>query len=106
MLPSNLRSSDGSVTAEFMILIPWLLGLLALSLGMFRIGLMQIEASSTAHQIARLVARSDSLEVPPQFQETSWDINLLDQGDQVCVELIEPQFPLIEAKACAPSLGR
>lgn len=89
-----------------MILIPWLLGLVALALGMFRIGLLQIEATETAHQIARLAARADSLQVPAEFEDSAWDLEIEEAEAMVCVLVSQPELPLIEARACAPSLGR
>lgn len=106
MPQSKFLGDQGSVTAEFMILIPWLLGLVALALGMFRIGILQIEATATAHQISRLAARADSLEVPREYQETAWDVDLVQELGLICALVTETTFDLVEARACAPSLGR
>lgn len=102
----SLRSESGAVTAEFMILVPWLLGLVALALGMFRIGLLQLEATSNAHQISRLAARADSLGVPQEFKDLSWQIDITSEAGLVCAKVRDPEFPLVEALACSPSLGR
>jgi hypothetical protein len=106
MSQSKFSGDEGSVTAEFMILIPWLLGLVALALGMFRIGILQIEATATAHQISRLAARADSLEVPMEFQETAWDVDLVQEPGLICALVTEASLDWVEARACAPSLGR
>lgn len=106
MLQSKIHSERGSVTAEFMILVPWLIAMVALALGLFRLGLSQLEVTSQAHQIARLVSRADSLEVPIEFDKSQYDIEISQLEGKVCALVIDPKLPRVGAKACSPSLGR
>lgn len=98
-------SESGAVTAEFMLLIPWLMVFLATSIGIFQIGLKQLELTHSAGQIARLVARSDELLLPEEFESVPFDVELMEDAGLVCAELADPVWRFLEARACAPSLG-
>lgn len=89
-----------------MLLVPWLMVFLAASIGVFQIGLRQLELSNTASQLSRLVARSQELTIPQEFEGLQFDVELLEESGLICAELADPTWRFLEAKACAPSLGR
>ncbi len=106
MSRSSFTSESGSATAEFMILVPWLMVLVGLALGLFKLGLTELEITSQAHQIARLVSRTDSLQVPSEFEKSEYDIEILELDGKVCATVTVPALPAARARACSPSLGR
>lgn len=89
-----------------MILVPWLLAMVALALGLFKLGLTELELTSQAHQIARLISRSETLEVPSEFEKSEYDTEIVQLEGKVCVKLTDPALPAVGARACSPSLGR
>jgi hypothetical protein len=78
--------------------------LVGLALGLFKLGLTELEITSQAHQIARLVSRTDSLQVPSEFEKSEYDIEILELDGKVCATVTAPALPA--ARACYPSLGR
>lgn len=105
-MPVYKSSDAGAVTAEFMLLVPWLMVFLAVSLGLFQLGLKQLEALALSQQISRLVARSEVLEIPMEYSKTEFDVELHESEGLICANLSYPGVSFISSLACSPDLGR
>jgi len=59
---SVLRDDRGSVTAEFVIVLPAVLAVLALAVGAIMLAAQRVVLTSAAAEVARLEARGDAVE--------------------------------------------
>lgn len=110
-LSSRLRDDAGSVTAEFAVLVPAVLTVLALCLGAVQSTSLQVRAVDAAADGARSLARGDDAAtaagrvgrvLPGAVMSSAQD------GDFVCVTVSatgSAWFP-VEARSCAVSGGR
>ncbi len=94
-------SSDrGAVTAEFMLLFPTLVLALAGILGVFQLGLTQLQLSRDAFSQARQLAIGNSI---AQLPGTTFESQEL--GKWVCVTASKKLFIDLEAQACLMKHG-
>jgi hypothetical protein len=100
------HSEAGVVTAEFMLLVPWLMVFLGVSLGLFQLGLKQLEVVALSQQISRLVARTEVLEIPTEYSKTEFDVELQQSEGLICATVSYPGASFISSLACSPDLGR
>ena len=88
-------SEKGAVTAEFMLLFPTLVLALAGILGVFQLGLTQLQLSRDAFSQARELAIGNPLAPLPG---TSFTVT--ESGRWVCVTASKQRFLKLEAQAC------
>ena len=83
------RGHDGgSVTAEFAIVVPAVIGVLALVLAGVSLGRDALAFTTAAHQVARAVARGDDpVRVKGDATErlAGASIDIVEEADEVCV---------------------
>ena len=106
---NSLRNTDGgSVTAEFAIVVPAVIAVLALVMGAIALGRDALAVTTAAHQAARAIARGDD---PAQVQFVVLDrlpgatVDVLRAAREVCVTV---QAPIASGVGSwfAPPLGR
>jgi hypothetical protein len=95
-----LTSDKGAVTAEFMLLLPALLVLLASGLGLFQVGLDRIALEVQGFEVARAVAIGLGPEIPDGHEMTTFS-----EGRLTCVLLTQESFPNLETKRCMIPYG-
>ncbi len=88
-------SERGSVTAEFMLLFPTLVLALAGILGVFQLGLTQLQLSREAFSQARELAIGNQLAKLPG---TSFEVT--ESGNWICVTASRKLLIEVEAEAC------
>ena len=110
----SVRNTDGgSVTAEFAIVVPAVIAVLALVVGGIALGRDALAVTTAAHQAARAIARGDEpVEVQHVVLERVPGATVeIDPapGDEVCVTVSAPRasgarawFGAPTARACAP----
>ena len=82
------RHDGGSVTAEFAIVVPAVIGVLTLVLAGIALGRDALAYTTAAHQIARALARGDD---PARVRSDADDrlvgasVDIEDDGETVCV---------------------
>jgi len=110
---SSVRNTDGgSVTAEFAIVVPAVIAVLALVVGAIALGRDALAHTTAAHQAARAIARGDD---PVQVRDRvlahlpGTTVDMLSADDEACVTVRPPTgggvrawFALPAARACAP----
>jgi Flp pilus assembly protein TadG len=110
---SSVRNTDGgSVTAEFAIVVPAVIAVLALVVGAIALGRDALTHTTAAHQAARALARGDD---PVQVRDRvlahlpGATVDMLSADDEACVTVRPPTgggvrawFALPAARACAP----
>jgi hypothetical protein len=110
---SSVRNTDGgSVTAEFAIVVPAVIAVLALVVGAIALGRDALAHTTAAHQAARAIARGDD---PMQVRDRvlahlpGATVDMLSADDEACVTVRPPTgggvrawFALPAARACAP----
>ncbi|WP_394289485.1 TadE family type IV pilus minor pilin [Microbacterium sp.] len=106
-----IRDERGSATAEFAVVVPAVVVVLALAISALGVGGRQVRLEQGAAQAARLAARGDSVE----SVERALDIEGLHtarsrSGDLVCVRLTAPAgavlpLPDLRARSCALGSG-
>jgi Flp pilus assembly protein TadG len=110
---SSVRNTDGgSVTAEFAIVVPAVIAVLALVVGAIALGRDALAHTTAAHQAARAIARGDD---PVQVRDRvlahlpGATVDMLSADDEACVTVRPPTgggvrawFALPAARACAP----
>lgn len=109
----SVRNTDGgSVTAEFAIVVPAVIAVLALVVGAIALGRDALAHTTAAHQAARAIARGDD---PVQVRDRvlahlpGATVDMLSADDEACVTVRPPTgggvrawFALPAARACAP----
>lgn len=108
--PSN--TDGGSVTAEFAIVVPAVIAVMALVLGGIALGRDALAVTTAAHQAARAVARGDD---SGQVQNAVLErvpgatVEIVPAAGEVCVTVQAPAasgarawFAVPTARACAP----
>jgi hypothetical protein len=109
----SARNTDGgSVTAEFAIVVPAVIAVLALVLGGISMGRDALAVSTAAHQAARAIARGDD---PAQVQRVVFErvpgatVDIVPMSGEVCVTVqasiasgARAWFEPPTARACAP----
>jgi hypothetical protein len=109
----SARNTDGgSVTAEFAIVVPAVIAVLALVVGGIAMGRDALAVSTAAHQAARAIARGDD---PVQVQYVVLDrlpgatVDVVRAAREVCVTVQAPTasgasswFAPPSGRACAP----
>jgi len=109
----SVRNTDGgSVTAEFAIVVPAVIAVLALVVGGIALGRDALAVTTAAHQAARAVARGDD---PAQVHNTVLErvpgatVDIVPVSGEVCVTVQAPPasgarawFAAPTAQACAP----
>ncbi len=108
------RDERGSVTAEFAVVVPAVVLVIALTAGTLAAAGRQVRLEQAAAQAARLAARGESADrvgvvVAALAGEATMTIRM--EGDLVCVDTSAPaQVPLplppLQASSCALSDGR
>jgi hypothetical protein len=88
-------SEKGAVTAEFMLLFPTLMLALAGILGVFQLGLTQLQLARDAFTQTRLLAIGHPLE---RLEDTSYKVT--ESGKWVCVTASKKLLIELEAQAC------
>ncbi len=88
-------SDKGAVTAEFMLLFPTLVLALAGILGVFQLGLTQLQLSREAFSLARELAVGNQLTA---LAGTSFEVT--ESGRWICVTTSRKLLFEVEAEAC------
>jgi len=94
-----LASERGVVTAEFMLLMPALISVVALCLAMLNLGLTQVSLELKASQAVRLISYGLTYD-PGEEQIETWREQHL-----VCVRLRKPGLISLEAEQCLIATG-
>ncbi len=109
----SVRNTDGgSVTAEFAIVVPAVIAVLALVVGAIALGRDALAVAAAAHQAARAIARGDD---PAQVQRVVFErvpgatVDIVPVPGEVCVTVqastasgARAWFAPPIARACAP----
>ena len=96
----DLNSEKGAVTAEFMLLLPALLVLLAAALSLFQLGLERIALETKTFEIARSVAIGY-----PATEEAGFEIATKDEGRFRCVSVTKQGLVNLESTRCMIPYG-
>lgn len=100
--PRGMKSDHGAVTAEFVILMPAVIALLAMLVFGFHVGIEQQQLQSFAWRESRALAMpnvSYNLYAP---QGSGWTVRLDSFADRVCVSASSPMIGGLDAYQCAP----
>lgn len=111
-----MRSDDrGSATAEFAVVVPPVILLLALTVGSLAAAGQQVRLEQAAAQAARLAAREESTDRLAEIVAAVAGgsvAGVSTEGDLVCVTATAPSrlplaaLPALRARSCALSGGR
>jgi Flp pilus assembly protein TadG len=94
------HSDKGAVTAEFMLLLPALILLLAGGIGMFQLGLQRIALEVSAFEITRAVAIGFEPELEPGLE-----MRVSQEGRTKCVSVTKDLLFKLESKRCLIPYG-
>lgn len=109
----GLGDDRGSVTAEFAVVVPAVLAVVALTVGALSAAGRQVRLEQGAAQAARLIARGESEQ---RARAAAGDagaitVHVEADADTVCVQVGAPSvaalpLPPLQARSCALSGGR
>ena len=98
----SFRSEQGAITAEFVLVIPAVIALLAMLVFGFRVGIEQQELQTFAWRESRALSMPGvtyNLYAP---QGSGWTVRLDSLSDRVCVYASSKMIGGLSAYQCAP----